>query len=82
MGFCAICGRQHSADVGCYQTEVQGLQKLGPDDAAGKIYDRTSGERFKIIAKPADRFMLKLLLLFLALLILAMILQSLQGKLY
>ncbi len=82
MAFCAICGRHHSADGGCYQTEVQGLPKTGVRDAAGKIPGRTSGERFRGIAKHADRFMLKLLLLFLALLILAMVLQALQGKLY
>jgi len=70
MRYCAICGRHHESETGCFGSE------LGepPNQGMGEERSKSSPEQFKIIARQADRFIVRLLLFGLAGIALVMIL--------
>ncbi len=75
MGYCAICGRQHDPDVPCFDGGSQALRDSGirepghPDES-----------EFRRIAKPADKWMMKALLVLLGIIAAIMILTAILER--
>ncbi len=70
MGYCAICGRYHDSRTGCFDNDL-GLTPDGVDQTP-----HGSPSRFKTIARQADRFILKLLLIGLLVIVGVMVLTA------
>ena len=75
MAYCAICGRTHDADLPCFDSSSQAMRCLGSDDRR-----HLSDQDFRKIAKLADKWMMKLLLVSLALIAALMILSTVLVK--
>ena len=77
MAYCAICGRQHDPGVGCVDGTAQ---LLNVADANAR--ERSSKVEFKRIAKQADKWLVKVLLWAVGLVILMFVIYSFVNKAY
>ncbi len=72
MPYCAICGRHHAPGVGCFD----GTREL-LEDAGAKRSPAMSGEESRLVAKQADRWILKVLIWALVVIALLFVIASL-----
>ena len=77
MAYCAVCGRNHETGAGCFNGTAEILDKAGMNAPQG-----FSHEKFRQIAKKADRWFLRLLLWALVLIVLIFLVSSLAIKTY
>jgi hypothetical protein len=77
MAYCGICGRHHDPGAGCFDGTNQALKDTGID-----TLHRPPDADFRQIAKQADRWIVKVLLWILVIIVLVMVLYALGKKTY